>query len=188
MKTLVARFDDVERAADAMGALIDHGVAEASMDLVANETQGEMMIKRKQNDQADRAKGGITTTTAGDAKKGAAEGGITGLALGALAGLASIVIPGYGIVVGGGALATAVAAALGTGVAGAAAGAVTGYLKDLGVEDQVVKSYEEAIENGGGVLTVTCTHSATPGIVGILKKYQADRVIELDTARASISA
>lgn len=178
MKTLVASFDNVDRAADAMAALIDHGVDPINMDLVANESAGQMMIKRKQNEYVDKATSGITTTTAEDAKEGAKTGGAAGLGLGALVSLASLVIPGYGIVLGGGALATAAAAAIGTGAAGAATGGIVGYLRDLGADAQVAKDFDEIIKNGGGVLTITGSHQAMTGIRKILSKYKVDHVVD----------
>lgn len=178
MKTLIASFDNIDRAADAMGALMDHGVAKASMDLVANSSHGEILIKRKQNEYAEKAADGITTTTAADAAEGAKTGGWMGLAAGALAGIASLVIPGYGIVVGGGALATALAAAVGTGAAGAATGGVVGYLKDQGADETVATNMDDAIRNGGGLLSVTVSHQGATGVRDILNKYLANHVVE----------
>ena len=178
MKTLISSFSDVERAADAMAALMDHGVAAESMDLVADSSYGEMLIKRKQNSHVDKATDGITTTTGADALEGAKTGGRIGIAAGVLAGVASLIIPGFGIVVGGGALATAIAAAVGTGAAGAAAGGITGFLKDMGADEKVAVDMESAIKNGGGVLSVTVSQSGASGVGEILAKYRADCVIE----------
>ena len=178
MKTLMTYFSNVERAADAMAALMDHGVSASSMDLVANSSYGEMLIARKHNVYAEKAKSGVTTTTAADAVDGAKKGGIAGLATGVIAGVASLIVPGYGIVLGGGALATALGAAVGTGAAGMAAGGITGYLKDLGAGEKVALEMEEAVKNGGGVLTITASHQASSGIVDILRKYRADTIVE----------
>jgi uncharacterized membrane protein len=178
MKTLISSFSDVQRAADAMAALMDHGVAAESMDLVADSTYGEMLVKRKHNKHVDKATDGITTTTGADAAEGAKTGGVIGIAAGIVAGVASLIIPGFGIVVGGGALATAIAAAVGTGAAGAAAGGVTGFLKDMGAEEKVAVDMNDVIKNGGGVLSVTVSHSGETGVREILAKYRADHVIE----------
>lgn len=178
MKTLIANFDNIDRAADAFAALSDHGVAASSMDLVAHESHGKMLIERKHNTYSEKAKSGITTTTSADAAEGAKKGGLAGLAAGVVAGLASLVIPGYGIVVGSGALATAIGAAAGTTAAGAAAGGVTGYLMDMGADEKVAHSIDESLKNGGGVLTVTGSHQAMPGIKEILEKYRANFIME----------
>lgn len=177
MKTLIASFDNIDRAADAMGALMDHGVAKESMDLVANESYGEMLVKRKHNEHAEKATDGVTTTTSADAAEGAKKGGLAGLAIGALAGVASLIIPGYGIVVGSGALATALGAAAGTAAGGAAAGGVSGYLVDMGADEKVARDIDEAVKNGGGVLTITVSHQGSDGVEKILKKYRADHIV-----------
>jgi uncharacterized membrane protein len=181
MNTLIASFDNLDRAADAMAALMDHGVSASSMDLVANSSHGELLIKRKDNDFAEKAKKGVTTTTGADAVEGAKKGGWIGLATGALAGIASLIIPGYGIVVGGGALATAAAAAIGTGAAGAATGGVSGYLVDMGADEAVARDMDETIKNGGGVLTVTGSHKAMSEVRGILEKYRANQILDRNT-------
>jgi len=100
------------------------------------------------------AKHGISTTTGADAGSAAITGGAWGLGVGAVAALASMLIPGVGIIVGGGALATAIAGLVATTGAGAAVGAVTGYLKDQGVEEHVAMKYGETVEGGGAILAV----------------------------------
>ena len=100
------------------------------------------------------AKHGISTTTAKDAGAAAATGGAIGLGVGAVAALASLLVPGLGLIVGGGALATAVGGMVATTGAGAAVGAITGYLKDQGVEEHAALRYGEAIEKGGAILAV----------------------------------
>ncbi len=100
------------------------------------------------------AKHGITTTTGADAAAGAMAGAGIGLGVGALGALASLFIPGVGLVLGGGALATALAATAGATGAGAAAGAVTGYLKDQGIEERLVADYERVHRDGGVLLAV----------------------------------
>lgn len=178
MKTYVASFDDAERAADCMAALLDHGISESAMDLVANSTYGEVLAKRKRNDYVDKAVHGVTTTTGADAMEGAKKGGVIGIGAGVIAGLASLIIPGYGIVVGSGALATALGSALGTGIAGAAAGGVTGYLKDMGASDQVAAEMDETIKKGGAALTVTVGDPGAPGVLAIFDKYRAGAVLD----------
>jgi uncharacterized membrane protein len=101
------------------------------------------------------AKQGISTTTAADAGAGAVKGTAWGAGLGALAALASLVVPGVGLVVGGGALAAGLGAVAATAGAGALAGAVTGYLKDQGVDEHVARHYESTIGAGGALLAVT---------------------------------
>lgn len=175
MKTLLASFDDLNRAADAMAALLDHGVKREALELMANSSFTEEIAEAK----AEKATDGITTTTAADAAEGAKKGGLAGLLAGALGGVASLTIPGYGIVIGSGALATALGAAAGTGVAGVAAGGMTGFLMDQGADQQVSKDIEQALENGGGLLSAEVSHQASDGVRKVLEKYQADFVVEV---------
>lgn len=124
------------------------------------------------------AKEGLTTTTGADAAAGAAKGAGWGLGVGILAAIAALVVPGFGVVIGGGALATAIGGALATTGAGAVAGAATGYLKDQGMSEHVVASYDDALRNGGALLAVT----VPSGNIGetearqILDKYAAQNV------------
>ncbi|MEA2552622.1 MAG: hypothetical protein QOJ65_798 [Fimbriimonadaceae bacterium] len=124
------------------------------------------------------AKHGISTTTPADAGVGAIKGAAVGLGIGALAALASLLIPGVGLVVGGGALATALGGLLGATGAGAIAGAMTGYLKDQGVEEHVAEQYGQAIAQGGAILAVHVPSGDVdePKARQLLEKYGATNV------------
>jgi len=169
-----ATFVDPKDAEKAAGALLDNGVKSEDLTVIQHYA-GEAyevvnttalnptldgpdvppVILAEDNDKAERdAKRGLSTTTAGDAGIGAAKGTGWGLGVGALAALAAIFIPGVGLVAGGGALALAIGAAAATTGAGAIAGAVTGYLKDQGFEEQDAVRYEAVIANGGALMSV----------------------------------
>ncbi len=121
------------------------------------------------------AKEGISTTTGADAGVGAAKGAGWGLGVGILAALASIAVPGVGLVLGGGALAAALGGLVATTGAGAVAGAVTGYLKDQGVEEHVAQDYQKTVEQGGAMLAVSLPSGPVDEAKGrdILSKYGA---------------
>ena len=129
-------------------------------------------------DLQHQAEYGISTTTASDAAAGAISGVPWGVGIGALAALASLFIPGVGLVLGGGALAVAVAGFAATAGAGAAVGAMTGYLKDQGVESHVVASYEHAVTSGGAVLGATLPSGGVEEDVAweVLTKYAGQNV------------
>lgn len=135
---------------------------------------GEM----RDEDAEDVAKHGITTTTPGDVGAGAIKGSLVGAGIGAVAALAVLIVPGVGLVLGAGALASALGGIAATAGAGAAAGALVGYLKDMGVDDQVATEYGKTVESGGAVLAVT----VPSGEVGeaeaeaVLSKYGATNV------------
>jgi hypothetical protein len=133
------------------------------------------------------AKQGISTTTAADAGAGAVKGAGWGLGVGALAALASLVVPGVGIVLGGGALAAALGGVAAATGAGAAAGAVTGYLKDQGVEGHIAEDYDRTVQGGGAILAVSapsgdCTREE---IIDVLNKYGAANVNAYDARSTS---
>ena len=186
MKRIIAKFDDHELAVKAGGALLDHGVEVDDFDLVAGDrpVDHEAMGTKAVESKKSEIEHGVTSTTGADAAEGAKKGGFAGLALGALAGIASLLIPGYGIVLGGGALAAALGAAVGTGAAGAIAGGVTGYLKDMGVDEHVARDYEEALKNGGAIVSVKIVPDKLEesDILGILNKYGAEQIEVIPTA------
>ncbi|MDQ2986694.1 MAG: hypothetical protein M3R13_08215 [Armatimonadota bacterium] len=196
-QTIYASFADIEMAEKATGALLDFGMRDEDISLVANEKHlnrvpavSEVAVNDDYNTIAvDRnapvyeredlgAKAGISTTTGADAGVGAAKGAGVGLGVGVLAGLASLAIPGFGLVLGGGALATALAGAAGATAAGAVAGGVTGYLKDQGMPEHAAEAYKEDFERGGAVLAVTAP-SNDVGVAtaeDLLDKYGATNI------------
>lgn len=193
MGNFFARFDNLENAVKAGGALLDHGVEKDHFDLLTSEEHREHFPNAKRStsgaleSKESKVEHGVTTTSGADAKEGAKKGGVGGLVLGAVAGLASIIIPGYGIVTGSGALATAIGAALGTGVAGAAAGGVTGYLKDMGVDAEVARQYDETVRGGGAIIALQLPSGGVNEAKAreLLSKYGALQ-IDASPAKASI--
>jgi hypothetical protein len=91
----------------------------------------------------------LTTTDAHDATKGATVGAVAGLA----AGLLALTVPGIGLVLAAGPLALAAAS-------GAIAGGVFGGLKDLGIDEQYARGYEESIRGGRVLLTAVIPATA----------------------------
>lgn len=140
-------------------------------------------VTESENDKSpaeveNAAKHGISTTTAADAGAGAITGTAVGLGVGAVAALASLLVPGFGLIVGGGALATALGGLAATTGAGAAVGAITGYLKDQGVEEHVAQRYGETVSGGGAVLAIHVPSGDVdePKARQVLEKYGATNV------------
>lgn len=122
-------------------------------------------------------KHGITTTTAADARRGAAEGSVVGLGIGLLAGAAALFVPGVGPVLAAGPLWAALSAALGTTAAGAVAGGVTGYLVDQGVSEETATHFGHAVGGGSIVVSVALEPGRdTAEVETILAKYGGDAV------------
>jgi hypothetical protein len=106
------------------------------------------------------------------------KGAGVGLGLGAVAALVSIFVPGFGLIAGGGALATALAAAVATTGAAAVAGAVTGYLKDQGMDSHSAEHYGSAISEGEALVSIAVPSGSVDEstVRSILDKYNAARV------------
>jgi len=135
-------------------------------------------------DTEEQAKTGISTTTAGDAGSGAVKGTVWGLGIGAVAALAALVVPGVGLVLGGGALASALGAIAASAGAGAAAGAVAGYLKDQGADDEVANHYASTVTGGGAVIAIALPsgNCGETEARQVLTKYGATNITTLAPA------
>jgi len=192
MSTLYASFLNPSMAEKAAGALLDHGAAQEDISIVANESYATQRVTGDGMDNKhseDSAKSGISVTTAGDAALGAAKGTMAGIGLGILAAVAAITLPGVGLIIGGGAMAGALAAAGATAGAGAVAGGVIGYLKDQGVDDQMLSHYSNTFVSGGSILAVavpTGTLSAIE-VETYLVKYGAENIATYNAARSAIT-
>jgi hypothetical protein len=163
---------------DALGAVIPDKshpsptmtalAADTPRDVREHEPRHILDMEREQ----PKANTGITTTTAGDAAKGALEGTGIGLGLGLALGLATIFLPGFGFVAGTGALVAGLTAA--TGAAGGIAGGVFGYLVDLGVPHEAAQHISDHLEAGCPILSVTVGPETREGeVTALLRKYNA---------------
>jgi hypothetical protein len=155
--TIYATFASAETAKRVVGSLLDYGVKPEDLSVFVNETswQNAEGDHTDANDVKSTAEQGVTVTTTEDAAAGAKTGAGVGLGVGALAALAAVTIPGVGLVLGGGALAAAIGGVVAAGAAGAVAGAVTGYLKDQGVEPAAVDKIATTLETGGALVSVS---------------------------------
>ncbi len=174
-ETLYASFADYRNAQKASGALLDRGVRREDLTVVL--TTGAYDGEAPSPEAVERtAKAGVTTTTGGDAARGAAKGAGVGAVVGAAAAITSLFIPGLGLVTGAGALATALGALVGTTAAGAAVGAIGGYLKEQGVPPAAAARYEDTVNKGGAIIAVALPSGDVDrvGAEEILLKYDAD--------------
>lgn len=196
-QTIYASFANIADAEKATGALMDFGMKPENISLVAHEDHAGRIEHYQSHDagrsddhaaqyvldsadeEALSAKTGISTTTANDAAAGAAKGTGVGLGLGVALALAAMFIPGIGLVVGGGTLALALGGAAATVGAGAIAGGVVGYLKDQGIPEQAISTYQQTYESGGAILAVTRPDTVSVAAVEeILAKYNATNIHE----------
>ena len=201
--TIFAAFADSGHAERAAGALLDHGLQESEISLVAHEDYHQsregtaipnLQTEAEENEGGitnltapesvpalDRpelsAKKGISTTTSADAGAGAVKGAAVGLSVGAVALVAALLIPGVGLVMGAGALALALTGMVATTGAGAIAGGVVGYLKDQGVPEEAITVYRETFDRGGSILAVAAPAEFNRAdLQAILAKYGASNI------------
>lgn len=179
MTLIYLTFESVENTEKAIGALMDHGADQSDISAIANERYfhpNDPADLDKLDAAVETGKEGISTTTGADAAAGAAGGAAVGAGVGTLAAMAALFIPGVGIVIGGGALAVAAAGVAASAGAGAVAGGVTGYLKDMGMEDQVAERHAKTVEDGGAVIAVALTEAnglTADDVALIAEKYGA---------------
>jgi len=166
MKTIVAMFDNLSDAQDAVQDLVNTGIARDDISLVANDQEGRYS-SALQRDMDDDDNNGAA---AGGAVTGAAVGGIGGVLLG----LGALAIPGIGPVIAAGPL---VAGLIGAGV-GAAVGGLVGALIDAGVPEEQAGYYVEGVRRGGTLLTVGAPESRVDEVVRILNQYEPVNIDE----------
>ena len=156
-KVVVAAYDRVEDAQAAIDELIRHGFDRANIGLAVHHPHAEPVTEDVSGEEG--------------AGFGAVVGGLTGL----VAGLVAITIPGIGPIVAAGPLAAVLGGATGAAI-GAAAGAVTGgitaSLIDLGVPEDEVDYYTEAVRRGGALVTVTTSEFRTTDALMIMRRHR----------------
>jgi len=147
-KTIVAVYDSVTDAKDAVTNLVNSGVKATDISLVTYDENGQY-AQLLQGNQL----GSLETATVDDdvsAGEGAAFGALTGLAIG----LAALAIPGIGPVIAAGPLASALTGAAVGAVAGAATGGLVGGLVNMGVPEEDAHLYAESVRRGGAAVIV----------------------------------
>lgn len=142
-----AMFDSDNEARDAIAALRNEGVSDASLSLIT---------QRRGTTTTSNADGDVVDEEHSNWLRGILGGG----ALGAGLGVAALAIPGVGPLVAAGAIAaSAVPEALAIGaVAGAALGTANEALKKHGVSDEDVEYYGNRLNKNGGVLVTVHPH------------------------------
>ena len=138
-KTIIATFDNVPQANNAVNALFAQGFTQEEISMMVSDTTQKKHLAVETNTKAPEG-----------AAIGSAAGGAVGALVAGLTAVAGIVIPGVGLA----AVGPLVAALAGLG-AGGAVGGLTGALVGLGFTELEAKSVEEAIKNGNVVVAVT---------------------------------
>jgi hypothetical protein len=139
MKTIVALYEDIHDARQAVQALVNAAIAPEDISLIARDVDG----RYSRYLEVDTA-GETSEEAALGAVEGAAGGAVVGGLAGLVLGLGALAIPGIGPIIAAGPIAA--------GLAGAAVGAVTGgllgALVEWGVPEEEAHYYAEGLRRG----------------------------------------
>lgn len=162
-KTVVALYDHVDDAQQAVRDLVDSGIPRDQVSLVASDQTGKYAN---------------TTTGESGAAQGAGVGAGIGAALGGiggiLVGLGALAIPGIGPVIAAGPLAAALGGVAGAGagaIAGGATGGIVGSLTDVGVTEEQAGNFAEGVRRGGSLVTVMTDETLSSRAKDIMNRH-----------------
>lgn len=155
-RTVVALYEDMLTAQQAVEELSNNGFDRAQISLVSQDAEGRYTTQTGDGESTgENIAEGIGV--------GAAVGGIGGL----LVGLAALAIPGVGPIVAAGPLA---AALVGAGV-GAATGGLIGALGESGIPREQAEYYAEGVRRGGALVTAQVPDGDVERSISILDRY-----------------
>jgi hypothetical protein len=145
-KTIIAVYDTLSNARDAVQNLVDSGIPAGDVSVVMYDENGDYARMLDGNNVST----GVTGDDDVTAGEGAAFGALAGLAIG----LGALMIPGIGPVIAAGPLAAALTAGTVGAVAGAATGGITAGLVDMGIPESDATMYADSISDGGAMVIV----------------------------------
>jgi uncharacterized membrane protein len=172
-KTVVALYDDIQQAHDAVRDLTSTGISRENISLVTNDAEESYAQQLNRGAETNIE----TSSTAENVGKGAGAGAVLGGLGGLVMGLGALAIPGIGPVVAAGPIAAALA---GAGI-GAAAGGLVGALVDLGIPEEEAMLYSEGVRHGGSLVSVQAEDRYVDRVIDILNQHQP---IDLNERRA----
>ena len=154
-KTILALYDDLEQAHDAVHALDGAGFERERISLVIQDADEKYAEYGEEPAEVEEVVDGMVA--------GGLLGGLTGLVVG----LFTLVIPGVGPLLAAGPLAVALAGA----GAGAVLGTLVGALVDMGVDEETARYYAEGIHRGGVLVAVTTADARADEAAAILDDH-----------------
>lgn len=157
--TILATFDNVDDALDAISELSESGYNRSDLGLALYDPKNQYAAY-------------IDNDVTGE--EGASFGAVMGGLFGAVVGLAAITVPGIGPVIAAGPLAAAAGALAGAGIgaaSGAVTGGITGSLVKLGIPQEDTDYYAESLRQGAALLTVTAHEFDSDRAIHIVRKY-----------------
>lgn len=174
--TVITRvYDDYDSARKAKNNVNALGLAGVEVSILGNES-----IRQYYEDEIrqDPVTGRPVVVPADPNSSGTATGAGIGAAIGGgaglLAGLGILAIPGVGPVVAAGWLAAMAAGAVGGAMAGGAVGAIV----DLGLSDEELPVFSEAIRRGSVAVSVKCSESDRPAVEAALDEFSPPSLID----------
>jgi len=180
--------EDAQRAAD---ALVDVGADRSQISMLARGQDGLATDAGRSHEgvieparEVGDSGAPLTTSEEPDAAQGAVTGAAIGAVAGIAAGLASLMIPGFGLIMAAGPLSWALGGAIGTAAAGAVAGGVYGSLRDIGIEEQHARGYEERIKGGHVLMTALMPDFDQSQTRAILAEYGGEDISFADDTRS----
>lgn len=159
MKTVVAMYDDLDSARDAIDELVGAGFDRDGISLVATDTDEVYARELDEYDEGEQAAEGAAV--------GAVAGGAIGGLWAALAGLGALAIPGIGPIIAAG----PIVAGLSGAAIGAVAGGLIGALIGWGVPEAEAEYYAEGVRRGGTLVAVSTVDSRVDDATRILKDH-----------------
>jgi hypothetical protein len=168
-KTLVALYDRLSDAHEAVDDLVSAGIPRDSITLVANDATREY--------EGELTKSNGKTGHSDAAGSGAAFGGVLGGLAGLLVGLGAFAIPGVGPIVAAGPLVAVLTGA----AAGGATGGIIGGLTDLGVSETEAHNYAEGVRRGGTLVSIKLDSAQSSKVTDILEEHDP---VDIETRSA----
>jgi uncharacterized membrane protein len=155
-RTVVALYDHLTQAHDAVADLIESGVDRTDISLMAYDAEGAYARQMELGERAE-----VETLS------GTGVGAVIGTLGGLLVGLGAMTVPGLGPVITAGTLG---ATLLSAGV-GAAVGGLIGALVDAGIPEPEAEYYAEGIRRGGTLVVAQVPDAAVDEVAAVLNRH-----------------
>lgn len=155
MKTIVALYDELFDAYQAVQELIDSGIAPEDISVVAGDLDRRYSRYLEHED--------MRGPDMDDEAEGALAGGAIGSLAGLLLGLGALAIPGIGPVIAAGPLMA--------GLTGAIVGGLTGAIVGWGVPETKARIYSEAVRRGSTLVAVRAPESMAGEVTAIINRH-----------------
>jgi hypothetical protein len=159
-QTVVGLFDDRNDAQHAVRDFLDNKFPSDRISIITSDPHGEFVHQKVDSEGGTHAAEGAVT--------GAVAGAIVGGVFGALVGAGTLFFPPLGLIAAG-----PVAAALAGAGVGAVGGGVLGALIGLGIPEEHVNTYAEAIRRGSCLVSLEVNDAEVFRANEIMKKHGA---------------